>query len=113
MQEASDVGFLLVDRGRKDIRFEGDRERWRIPVSALSYCEVESFAEGHGAARFRSYFTVLRLSDASRFWEAPIRQDGGTGVAFGWRRKRAAQRLAAMINELRERKPEHEALARV
>jgi hypothetical protein len=103
LDTASDVGFLRVDRGRKEVLFEGDNQRCRIPAAAITYCEVEYFVEGQGTHAARKiYYVVLRAEHPSEFWEAPIRERGGTGMFRSGRRKKAAYRLWEGIKGIRE-----------
>jgi hypothetical protein len=41
LENAEDQGFLLVDRERRQLLFEGDNHRYRIPAQALISSEVE------------------------------------------------------------------------
>ncbi|HEV3260396.1 MAG TPA: hypothetical protein VG013_26305 [Gemmataceae bacterium] len=41
LENAEDQGFLLVDRERRQLLFEGDNQRYRIPARALISSEVE------------------------------------------------------------------------
>lgn len=41
LDTAADVGFLRYDPLKKEIRFEGDHERWRIPVASIVECREE------------------------------------------------------------------------
>lgn len=100
-ETARDVGFLRVYKARREILFEGDKERWRIPAAAITYCELEFFVEGqgtHGATKI--FYTVLRAGHPGGFWEAPIRERGSTGIFQSGRRKKAALRLCAAIKEI-------------
>jgi hypothetical protein len=100
LENASDVGLLLVDKARREVRFEGDRERWRVPANAITACEVEKFVQGegtHGATKI--FYTVLRANRRNGFWEAPIRHRVGTGV-FSGKRKKLATKLATAIQEI-------------
>jgi hypothetical protein len=36
-----DSGFLQVDAPRRMLRFEGEKNRWEIPASALTSCRIE------------------------------------------------------------------------
>jgi hypothetical protein len=105
LENASDVGLLVVDKARREIRFEGDKERWRVPANAITGCEVEKFVQGegtHGATKI--FYTVLRANRRSGFWEAPIRHRVATGL-FSGKRKKLANGLTAAIQEMRgERK---------
>ena len=106
LETAQDVGFLVLDRGRRQVLFEGDKERCRIPAAAITQCEVEEFVEGKGtAAATRVYYVVLRAAHPTRFWEAPIRQRTGMGKCQSRRRKKAAQQLCGAINEMRSGAP--------
>ena len=107
LETASDVGLLRLDRSRREILFEGDKQRWRIPVAALTYCEVEFFVEGKGTHAARKiYYTVLRAAHPNQFWEAPIRERAGTGLFQSGRRKKSAEKLCCAIREMqRTRQP--------
>jgi hypothetical protein len=41
LENADDQGFLLVDADRRQLLFEGDKSRYRIPAQALLSCDVE------------------------------------------------------------------------
>ena len=106
LENASDTGFLRLDRSRREILFEGDKQRLRIAAGAITYCEVEFYVVGQGThAATRVYFVVLRARHPREFWEAPIRERSGTGMLRSGRRKKAAGRLCAAIQELRGIKP--------
>lgn len=98
---ASDVGLRVVDRQKREIRFEGDKERWRIPAAAIQYCEVEVFIHQQGAYRNKIYFVVLRANHRGGFWEAPIRPRGKLGL-FSSGRKKAIGELLQAIQSIRE-----------
>jgi len=68
-ENAADTGFLAVDARRREIRFEGDKERYRIPAAALLSCEVE-----------KSLFVSTAHPDAPGFWLAVMRAFGPSGV---------------------------------
>jgi hypothetical protein len=102
LETASDVGFLRMDKERREILFEGDKEYWRIPASAVTSCEVEVFVEGQGShAATKLYYTVLRAQHPDGFWEAPIRKRGNTGIFASGKRRRRAEELRRKILELR------------
>ncbi len=108
LDNASDVGFLRVDKARREVLFEGDKERWRIPGAAVTSSEVEYFVQGQGThAATKIYYTVLRVQHPTQFWEAPIRERTGLGLFRSRRRKRSAERLSAAIRAIRsvERSP--------
>jgi hypothetical protein len=41
LENAEDQGFLCVDQERRQLLFEGDKNRYRIPAEAVRSCEVE------------------------------------------------------------------------
>src|SRR5947209_1116197 len=41
LQNAEDIGFLHLDAQRRQLLFEGDNKRYRIPVRAVLSCDVE------------------------------------------------------------------------
>ncbi len=107
LESASDVGFLRADKARRQLLFEGDKERWRIPAAAILSCDVDFFVEGQGTAAARKiYYTVLRARHPTRFWETPIRERAGTGLFQSGRRKKAAEQLCAAIQKLQGKVPE-------
>ena len=100
-ENAREVGFLRVDRARREILLEGDKERWRIPAAAITHCDVEFFVEGQGShAATKIFYVVLRARHPDEFWEAPIRERTGTGKFRSGRRKKSAQQLCEAIREI-------------
>ncbi|MDR3459405.1 MAG: hypothetical protein P4N60_18405 [Verrucomicrobiae bacterium] len=43
LENATDIGFLMVDRQNDRLLFEGDNERYRIPAQAIVKCEQDSY----------------------------------------------------------------------
>jgi hypothetical protein len=101
LDNADDIGLLLVDKARREVRFEGDKERWRVPAGSITSCEVEYWVHGEGAGRSKLFYTVLRATRRSGFWEAPVRERRGMGLLSS-KRKKLASRLAAAIQEIRD-----------
>src|SRR5262249_11191439 len=82
LETASDVAFLLVDEERREVRFEGDQERWRVPTGAVRSCRVEEVAFGAGSAgEARMYFVVLEAGRGRGVMEAPLARRGDGGSA--------------------------------
>ncbi len=100
LDNASDIGLLLVDKARREIRFEGDNERWRVPAASITSCEVEKYVHGQGAGATKLFYVVLRATRREGFWEVPLRERRGHGVLSS-KRKKLAHQLAAAIQELR------------
>jgi hypothetical protein len=102
LESASDIGFLRLDKERREILFEGDKEYWRIPAAAITSCEIEMFVEGQGShAATKLFYTVLRARHPGGFWEAPVRQRGGIGMMGAGKRRRWAEGLRRDILEMR------------
>jgi hypothetical protein len=102
LETASDIGFLKVDPSRREILFEGDKERFRVPAEAITYAALEFFVEGQGSnAATKIYYVVLRANRSKDFWEVPLRERGGTGKFGARRRKKSAERLLLSIQQMR------------
>jgi hypothetical protein len=73
-QNATDVGLLKVDRQRRAVLFEGDRERWVVPAESLLACEVEEYlAVGQEANQYNARALVVLVANIDgRPWEAPV-----------------------------------------
>lgn len=99
LDNASDIGLLVVDPVRNEIRFEGDRDRWRLPAASITNATLEYYVHGNGAGKTKMFYVVLRADRANGFWEAPIRERHATGVLSSKRRKIAA-RLHADIQAI-------------
>jgi hypothetical protein len=81
LNQATDVGFLKVDRASRCLLFEGDMQRWRIPAGSLVSVAVESYVplgktEGppreHEPHQERYYLTVIKALVGDDEWEAPV-----------------------------------------
>jgi len=104
LDNASDVGFLRVDLQRREVLFEGDQGRFRLPAEAITGCGVEYYVQGEGTAgATKMYFVVLRADQATGLWEAPIRERGGTGLFTSRRRLRRMTALAEAVNRIRSK----------
>ena len=99
----TDMGFLEVDIARRELRFEGDKERFRVPVDALLSCEVEkSVFSSSAKPTAPGYFMVtLRAPLAGGVWEAPVSVIVGGSIFRSKSRQRAAESLHAQIKALR------------
>jgi hypothetical protein len=100
LDNAGDIGLLVVDRSRREIRFEGDNERWRIPAEAITSCQFEEFVQRQGNAKTRIFYVVLQANYRNGFWEAPIRPRGNLGL-FSGKRKKATRELFESIQQIR------------
>ena len=104
LENASDIGLLLVDQARREVRFEGDKERWRVPAASITSCEIEKFVHGQGAGATRIFYVVVRATRREGFWEVPLRERTGHGLLSS-KRKNLAGRLAAAIQKIRDVAP--------
>jgi hypothetical protein len=78
VENATDVGFLMVDQQNGCVSFEGDRERYWIPASALLSCSQECYSRAirrRGAEiEVRNYFVVVRVrTSGETIAEIPFR----------------------------------------
>jgi hypothetical protein len=81
LDTATDVGFLLVDAAHREVLFEGDHERIRIPVGAILSCKVEQTIIGDPSLEgMKYYFTVIRARHASGPRELPFAYRGDLGT---------------------------------
>jgi hypothetical protein len=101
LDNASDVGLLLLDRAKREILFEGDHERFRISVDAITYCGFEEFVYRQGHSTSRYYHVVLRIENPTQFWEAPIRLRTGAGLGGTKKRKKKMTLLFNSVQQMR------------
>jgi hypothetical protein len=73
MENASDIGFLKLDAARHALTFEGDRERYRIPVESILEIRREFWAESVKHQLQKSptlrHVVVVRAMTADGPWE--------------------------------------------
>lgn len=100
LDNASDLGLMVVDQRRREIRFEGDKERWRIPAAAITYCGFEVHVQRNGNHTTKIFYAVIQANHRSGFWEAPLRPRGATGL-FSGKRKKATKKLFEAIESIR------------
>ncbi|MDB6065479.1 MAG: hypothetical protein JWR26_1687 [Pedosphaera sp.] len=101
LDDASDIGFLRVDREHGELLFEGDNEYYRIRGEAIVSCDVELFISGegsHGATKL--YRVVLQVNDVSGLREIPIAQRGNVGKYRAKNRAKWARDLQQEIQGL-------------
>jgi hypothetical protein len=63
LQNAADRGFLLVDRGPRPIRFEGDSKRYQIPAAAMVACDLAMRNRGPAAGAVAVGLVVRSVRD--------------------------------------------------
>ena len=63
LETATDVGFLLLDPRSRQVLFEGDRERWRIPAAAVLHAGAEPATEAQGTlGEVQHHMCILHVS---------------------------------------------------
>jgi hypothetical protein len=92
--------LAVAGLARREVLFEGDNERWRMPAGSITRCELEQYVHGQGAGATRIFYVVLRATRREGFWEVPLRERRGHGLLLAKRKKLAGQ-LAAAIQEIR------------
>jgi hypothetical protein len=102
MENAADIGFLAVDEQRREIRFEGDKERYRIPADAIRSCELEkSFLSATARANAPgTWLVVIRAAGPTGIWEAPFGPRVIKGRSLSKAQERTARELHARIKAL-------------
>jgi hypothetical protein len=99
LETATDVGFLLIDEYRRQVLFEGDNERLRIPIQSLTLCEIDwTFIGGNEGIKY--YFTVLRFQTPKGTREYPFAYRGDLGQLGAEVRERRALALRDRISAL-------------
>ena len=83
LEDCQDVGLLKTDPGRRELLFEGARQRWRIPADSIESCELEEYTVGPPGPNRNNVFllAVLRVSRDGGAWEAPLRPGQTTLLA--------------------------------
>ena len=98
LDEAADVGLLAIDRERRELRFEGDRERYRIPAAAIEELSMDGYQLRGLSAK---HFIVLRVATEGGSVELPLARRFApfwTGVRRG--QQRCAMELFARVLEI-------------
>jgi hypothetical protein len=101
-KSSKDTGLLAVDAARREIRFEGDQERYRIPVDALLSCDVVKsvFLAGAKPGAPGYFMVVLQAQTASGVLEAPVALNTSDNIFGSKSRQKAAEALRKEIMAL-------------
>ncbi len=90
LEPATDMGFFKIDHSRRELLFEGDSKRYRIPFAAVTGCQVEEFALGHEKWEADLHFiTVVSFQTENGPRELPL-----AGKHLELQPRRALQRRA-------------------
>jgi hypothetical protein len=102
-ENAADMGLLRVDPKQRELRYEGDVERWTIPAEAIRSFRLRSFTPP-GSLPFMNAYTVVVLIvelDDREIWETPL---AAQPIHFElWtpgKRRRSAELLEDVIGHL-------------
>jgi hypothetical protein len=73
-ENASDVGLLVLDKKRDELRYEGDLERWRVPSECVRSFHLRSFTPPGGLPALNEYTVVMLIVelDDRETWETPL-----------------------------------------
>lgn len=75
LDTATDNGLIKIDPRRRELLFEGDRQRWRIPAASIVSCDLDQYGLG-GPPQPNEYnvipLVVLRANRDGKVWEAPL-----------------------------------------
>ena len=97
LENASDVGLLWIDAGRRQLLFEGDRQRYRIPAGSIVSCEIEQFtAPGDAQQRSIFYMTCIRAQTEAGLWETLVSH---RHIWLGRRTNAVRRKLAEELRE--------------
>ena len=73
-ENAADVGLLVLDQKRHELRYEGDLERWAVPTECVRSFRLHSFTPPGGVPFLNKYTLVMLhvdLEDGDD-WETPL-----------------------------------------
>jgi hypothetical protein len=102
-ENASDVGLLRVDYKRKELRYEGDLERWTVPAESVMSIRLELFTPPAGLPLLNEHTVAMLAVDLGDrdVWETPL---AAHPVHFElWtpgKRRRGAELLEDVIGHL-------------
>lgn len=92
LEPATDIGLFVIDHDKRELRFEGDRKRYRIPFDAVTACEVEPIRLNSDEWGNDLYFaTVLTVETPTGAREIPL---CGRHLEVGARRMRQRETQA-------------------
>ncbi|MBX7246266.1 MAG: hypothetical protein K1X53_12290 [Candidatus Sumerlaeaceae bacterium] len=100
VEEAIDVGLIKVDRGRREILFEGDKERYRIPAEAVQMAIVGEQVTQAGHATTTRYYLFLRANGPNGTWENAILPRRKSAVVFGKGKLRT--HVAGLLDQMKQ-----------
>lgn len=103
VENALDVGFLKLDSQRKLVLYEGDLERWSVPLASIASWNIEEFCIGPSDQSYQDAYplVVLKINVDGKIVERPVMH---RHVFFGKRgtkeRRLLSAQLAQQLTEL-------------
>jgi hypothetical protein len=99
LETATDVGLLRIDARRREILFEGDRERWRIPAGAVLNCAAEPAMPPGSAVLYYMLVLSVRTAEGPRELSLAVRATSLFPSGNAWRQAWAEQ-AAARVRQM-------------
>jgi hypothetical protein len=99
VETATDTGYLQIDHRRKELRFEGDVDRYRIPAAAITGCSIATYATS-ASSNLRYFIVVIQGNTPAGPWEAPISLRPTKLLPPKDHRRRSAEMLMGQITPL-------------
>jgi hypothetical protein len=101
LETATDVGFLQIDPRGRQVLFEGDKERWRVPAASILKVTAEPATAAQGSIGEVPYYMCVIFANTP----TGVRELSFGSRATGWRlpkdhRERAARDFQRRILEL-------------
>jgi hypothetical protein len=102
-ENAADVGLLVVDTKKDELRYEGDLERWTVPADCIRSFKLRSFTPPNGVSFLNRHTVVMLIveTDDRETWETPL---ACHPIHFEFwtpaKRRRGAELLESVIGNL-------------
>jgi PBS lyase HEAT-like repeat len=98
--EPADVGFLWIDAAQREILFEGDRERIRIPAAGILACRVFKVPIRRNTPVLQKFFFVVSCVHPTDLIEISFAHRDGLGALDAARRQQRAVASCERIRSL-------------
>ena len=114
-ENASDIGFIEFDSDRRQLIFEGEVERYRIPAAAIRFSRIDAFGEGLGSffwwLRRPQYLVIVAAETTTGPWQAwfscrNVRLRPRGRQARLAEAQQLASRIAALVHNVCETAPD-------
>ena len=99
-QKPADVGFLWIDAARREVLFEGDRERIRIPAAGIRTCRVFKVPIRVNPLVFQKFFFVISCVRSTDLIELSFAHRDGLAVLGAASRQQRAVASCERIRSL-------------